>query len=429
MRRRLAFTIAAVAAAAIVLFALPLAVVLHRSYLDEELLRLQRDTVAVTREIDVGAPRSDPVELPASRDPLTVYDLAGRRVAGSGPARADDLVREALRRGRPVTSEHNGELAAASPLLSNERVGGAVLATRNDDRVDRDTRRAWLLLGALAIALIALAALAAVLFGRRLSAPMERLADAAARLGSGDFSVRAPRSGVDEIDAVGTALDSAAKRLEDMVGRERTFSADASHQLRTPLAALRIELEAMALRDDQDVGLQAAIAQVDRLQSTIDTLLAVARDPSQGDDVTDLIALVDDALERWRGPLAVSGRALRSRPADGSTEVRARPGVVREILDVLLDNATRHGAGEVMITLRSLDGLVAVEVQDAGPGFGTTPQDVFLRRAEGGAGHGIGLALAQTLAHAEGGRLSITDPGPRPVLSLFLRARGQPRRR
>ncbi|MCW2991731.1 MAG: sensor histidine kinase [Solirubrobacterales bacterium] len=428
MRRRLALTIAAVATVAIVLFALPLAAVLHRSYLDEELLRLQRDTVAATRQIDAAAPSGDPVELPSGGDVLTVYDAGGRRIAGPGPAQADGLVREALANGRPATRRSGGALLAAIPLLSNERVAGAVLATRSDDRVDRDTRRAWLLLAALAIVLIGLAAFAAVLFGRRLSAPLERLADAARRLGSGDFSVRAPRSGVGEIDAVGTALDSAAARLEDMVGRERSFSADASHQLRTPLAALRLELEAMALDDERNVGLQAAIAQVDRLQSTIHTLLAVAREPSEGDAVADLVALVDDALERWRGPLAGAGRALRSTPAEGPTEVRARPGVVSEILDVLLDNATRHGAGEVLVAVRSLDGLVAVDVGDQGPGF-ADPEAAFTRRSGESPGHGIGLALARALAHAEGGRLSITAPGPRPVLSLLLRAGARPPRR
>lgn len=422
MRRRLALTIAGVAGAAIVLFALPLGVALHRSYLDEELLRLQRDTVAATRQIDVGATSDDPIELPRGGDRLTVYDAGGRRLAGTGAPRAENLVREALRKRRPVTSSHAGDLTAAIPLVRNEQVAGAVLATRRDDRVDADTGRAWLGLAALALLLIGLASLAAVLFGRRLSAPLERLADAARRLGSGDFSVRAPRSGVTEIDAVGAALDAAALRLEDTVGRERSFSADASHQLRTPLAALRIELEAMALQDEDHVGLHAALEQADRLQSTIDTLLAVAREPHQEQGAVDAMALVDDALERWRGPLAQAGRALRSMAADGPVDVRARPEVVREILDVLLDNAMRHGAGEVRVGLRAVDGFVAIDVADAGPGF-ADPETAFRRQpSSGSGGHGIGLPLARALAQAEGGRLSLTNPGPSPVLTLLLRS-------
>lgn len=420
MRRRLALTITLVAAAAVVLFALPLAAVLHRSYRDEEMLRLQRDTVATTREIDVTARGDDPVELPASSDALTVYGATGARVTGSGPPVADAVVRRALRGGRPVSSADGSRLAVAVPLLSNERVTGAVLATRDDGRVDRDTRRAWLLLGGLAVLVVALAAGAARLFGRRLAAPMERLAGAAARLGSGDFSARAPRSGVLEIDAVGRALDASAERLEDLVGRERAFSADASHQLRTPLAALRIELESMQLRGDPDAALEAALGQVDRLQATIDTLLAVARDGPREDAVADLVVLADEAIERWRGRLAASGRALRSRVDSETAQTRAQPGVVREILDVLLDNAFTHGAGEVRLTIRPVDGWYAIDVQDEGPGLAGDPEAAFARRTATRSGHGIGLSLARALAHAEGGQLAWTHAREHPVITLLL---------
>jgi signal transduction histidine kinase len=422
MRRRLTLTITLVATAAVVLFALPLAAVLNRSYRDEEILRLQRDTVAVTREIDVSAQRADPVELPASSDALTVYSPDGQRVTGTGPATANALVRQALSGGRPASSGGGPRLAVAVPLLKNERVAGAVLATRDDDRVDRDTQRAWLALGGLALLVIALAAGAAVLFGRRLAAPMERLAGAAGRLGSGDFSARAPHSGVREIDAVGAALDASAERLEHLIGRERAFSADASHQLRTPLAALRIELEALELRGGEDAELRAALAQVDRLQATIDTLLAVARDAPEGDSVADLVVLADEAIERWRGQLAASGRALRSTLETGSARTLAQPAVIREILDVLLDNALKHGAGEVRLTIRPLDGWYAVDVQDEGPGFAGDPEAAFTRRTSTATGHGIGLSLARSLAHAEGGRLSVTNASPHPVLTLMLRA-------
>lgn len=90
MRRRLALAIAGVATAAIVLFALPLAAVLHRSHNDEELLGLQRDTVAATRAIDVAAGRGDPIELPSGEDELVVYGRRGRLLAGRGPAHATE---------------------------------------------------------------------------------------------------------------------------------------------------------------------------------------------------------------------------------------------------------------------------------------------------------------------------------------------------
>jgi signal transduction histidine kinase len=95
--------------------------------------------------------------------------------------------------------------------------------------------------------------------------------------------------------------------------------------------------------------------------------------------------------------------------------------VVAEILDVLLDNACRHGAGEVSITARAAAGYVAIEVADAGEGFTLDVEHAFERRHGDGGGHGIGLALARSLAHAEGGRLDVTNAGPQPVLRLLLR--------
>jgi signal transduction histidine kinase len=420
VRRRLTAAIAAVAAVAVVLFAAPLAVVLQRTFRDEDLLRLQRDTVAATREIDLSRQPADPIELPHTADDLAVYARDGRRLAGRGPSRADATVLAALRSARPADDQRAGELLVAVPLLSNERVTGVVRAVRDDTGAVHDIRQAWLLLGALAAVVLMLAVIAARVLGRRLAVPLERVAGAASRLGDGDFSVRAAPERIEEVDAIAHALDVTAERLNALVARERAFTADASHQLRTPLAALRIELEAMQLRDDQALELPAALAQVDRLQSTIDTLLAVARDVPERQANLDLDALLDETQARWRGRFAAAGRPLRLEVPLQPLRVRASPRVISEILDVLLDNAHRHGQGEVLVTVRPAAGYVAVEVGDDGPGFGRDVESAFERRRGGGGGHGIGLALARSLAHAEGARLDVPNPGPHPVVRLLL---------
>ena len=414
-----------VAGAAVILFAVPLAVVLQRSYRDEDLLRLQRDTVAATRGIDVGVQPGDPIELPRSPDALAVYDRAGRRVAGRGPATAPPIVASVLRTGRPADDAHGGQLEVAVPLLDAERVTGAVRAVRSTAGAVHDTRGAWLVLAAIAAGLIAAAGLAALVLGRRLAAPLERLGGAARILGEGDFSVRSPRAGVAEVDAVGAALDATAARLGDVIARERAFSADASHQLRTPLAALRLELEAMELREPDHPELAAALAQVDRLQVTIETLLSIARDARRPGEVADLAALVDDAESRWRDVLAAEARPLRSRTTARPATARASRRVVDEILDVLLDNAHVHGRGAVTLTVRDVDGWLALDVADEGAGFSGDPELAMTRRARGD-GHGIGLALARELAHAEGGRIVVTSAGPRPVLTLLWASRNGP---
>jgi signal transduction histidine kinase len=416
--------IAGVAALAVTLFAIPLALALQRSYRDDELLRLQRDTVASTRQIDLGTPSGDPVELPSGPRALAVYDATGRRIAGrGGPARADSLTRAALREQRPAARSAGGRLEVAVPLVVGERVAGAVSAERSDAVVARRAHRAWLALAGLALAVVALATGAAVLLARRLAGPLERLAGAARRLGDGDFGARAPRAGVREVDEVGAALDLTAQRLDDLVTRERAFSADASHQLRTPLAALRLELEALALRAEAPPELEAALAQVDRLQNTIDTLLAVGRDAQPGTATADLRTLLDAAERRWRGPLAADGRPLHVRVDAADPVARAAPRVVDEILDVLLTNAHHHGSGPVTATLRDTGGWLALEVADEGPGFAIAPEEAFARRSSSNGGHGIGLALARSLAHAEGGRVDVVDAGPHPVVRLLVRGR------
>jgi signal transduction histidine kinase len=279
------------------------------------------------------------------------------------------------------------------------------------------TRRAWLALAGLAATLVAAATLAALLLGRRLARPLELLSGAARRLGDGEFGVRAPRSTIPEANAIATALDSTAERLRDMLARERAFSADASHQLRTPLAALRLELEAMELRGDDSVELRGALREVDRLQSTIDTLLAVARDSPRREAQTDLSALIDELAASHRGALAAHARPLRVAVPAALRPARAQPAVVREILDVLLSNAAQHGAGAVTVSATDDGRWMSVVVADEGPGV-PDGQTIFERRS--GSGHGIGLALATSLAHAEGGRLALTHAGPGPHFTLTL---------
>src|SRR5439155_23978044 len=163
-----------------------------------------------TRQIDLGS-GGDRIELPASHDRLGVYDRTGRLVAGSGPPRADAVVAATLRTGRPSGQDVSGRLLSAAPLLVRERVAGAVRAQRTAAAAVARTHRAWLRLFALAIGVIAGAGLAALWLGRQLSAPLERLDEAAQRLGRGDFATRAPRFGVAEADRVAATLDATAE--------------------------------------------------------------------------------------------------------------------------------------------------------------------------------------------------------------------------
>ena len=418
MKRRLIPAIAGVAACAVALFALPLAVVLQRNYTDDELLRLQRDTVAATRSIDLTSSARDHLELPASHDRLAIYDITGAKLVGRGPSRADAPTRSALLTHRPTGVVAGDKLVVAVPLLTGERVTGVVRAERGQGGVASRTHRAWLALAGLAVAVIALAVGAALALGRRLAGPLESLAAVARRVGDGDFAARTAPTGVSEVDDVGAALNGSSQRIAELVNRERAFSADASHQLRTPLAALRLELEALAEEDDAPARLTAALTQVDRLQATIETLLAVVRGSPRGEQRTDLAALVRELDARWHGTLAAEGRPLRIRVETEPAIAAMSPAVLSEIAEVLLQNAHVHGTGAVDVTVRHLTDALTLEISDHGPGFGSNPDRAFARGE--GEGHGIGLALARSLAHAEGAQLRITNAGPAPTVALLM---------
>ncbi|HKP98839.1 MAG TPA: HAMP domain-containing sensor histidine kinase, partial [Actinomycetes bacterium] len=258
----------------------------------------------------------------------------------------------------------------------------------------------------------------------RLSRPVDALAKTAARLGEGDFSVRAGRSGVAEVDAVAGILDATAERLGQLLARERAFSADASHQLGTALAGLRLRLEAARLLPGADQGqaIADALAEVDRLEGTVAQLLALARDTGVDRDRLDLSRVVEAVEQGWRGRLGADGRPLRFQIEGELPPVRASEGAVIQVLDVLVGNAAEHGSGTVTLRVRTAPGGLAIEVGDEGPGVAGDPERVFVRRAGSAGGHGIGLALARSLAEAEGGRLLLQRPEPRPVFALLLPA-------
>lgn len=241
----------------------------------------------------------------------------------------------------------------------------------------------------------------------------------ARRLGDGDFTTRTRRAGIPpEIDSVGADLDTTAERIGALVARERAFTADASHQLRTPLTGLRLGLETALDDPDADLrqAIDAAIRSADGLHRTVEDLLALARDVRSDDPLVDVHEIIDDTDDHWRRTLATQKRALKVEVGPGPVLARASAAAIRQILGVLLDNAVVHGAGLVTIRLRDAAGALAVDVIDEGDGItGPTP-DLFARRSNRGGsppgGYGIGLALARSLAEADGGRLTLRDTRP-----------------
>ncbi|WP_131742251.1 HAMP domain-containing sensor histidine kinase [Actinomadura roseirufa] len=456
LRRRLLGTIVGITAVAVLLLAVPLAVAVQRLYRSEAVTTLERDATRVAASTpDDEARRPRPVRVPQGLSPrLTVgiYGLDGGRLTGDGPRASRAAA--AAGDGRLHQRDEGGTLVVAAPVRSERGVTSVARVAMPDELVTARAERAWWLMAAFALLIIGLAAAVAGRQSRRLALPLERLTRAAQALGDGDFTVRARPSGVLEADEAGRALEVTARRLGSMLERERAFSADVSHQLRTPLTGLLLGLESALERPGADLAaaLRAAVRRGEHLRDIIDDLLLLARDAGPDREPLDLPALLEELRSHRHGPFEAQGRVLEVVVQGPLPQVRAKASAVRQILGVLVDNALVHGAGRVTVEVGDIGGGIAIDVSDEGPGIAEPADggalDVFARRhradargrADGaeagpeddaeeageegrgsGEGHGIGLALARGLAEAEGGRLVLRAPSP-PIFTLLLPA-------
>ncbi|WP_018653098.1 sensor histidine kinase [Actinomadura flavalba] len=410
LRRRLLLTITGITAVAVVLLTIPLAVGARELYRAQAVATLERDAARVAaggltaRRVHVGRAMT-----------VGIYRPGGVRASGAGPARS--AVAAATVDGRSHQADEAGSLAVTAPIPGGPGNGDVVRVALPKRVIAARTTRAWTVMVACALVILGMAAFVARRQSRRLARPLERLTLAAQALGDGDFTVRADRSGLREADEAGRALEVTARRLGSMLERERAFSADVSHQLRTPLTGLLLGLEAALERPGADLrdAARNAVRRGERMRDIIDELLLLARDAGPDRAPLDVPALLDDLNARWEGvdlTTAVHGTL---------PVVHVKTSAVRQILDVLVDNAVEHGAGPITVEASDIGGGLAFDVADRGPGITGREDEIFARRAGGGNGHGIGLALARTLAEAEGGRLVLRRPAP-PIFTLLLPA-------
>jgi signal transduction histidine kinase len=291
-----------------------------------------------------------------------------------------------------------------------------VVGASLDDRDETLAKLLTLILIGGPVALL-LASLAGYFAAGTALVPVERMRRRAAEISAGDPGERLPVPPVDdELGRLGVTLNEMLARLEAAIERERRFVDDASHELRTPLALHRAELE-LALRYGEDTeelrsSIASAIEEVDRLVALAEGLLVVAR---SGEDGLGLAVepipageLFDTVAERFRTRTAHSNRSLVVGEGAGLTVSGDRLRL-EQALTGLVDNALRHGAGEVGLSAEAGDDTVTIHVTDQGAGFpGDFLPHAFERfsradAARGRGGAGLGLAIVDTIAAAHGG--------------------------
>ncbi|WP_282697696.1 ATP-binding protein [Streptomyces sp. CC208A] len=362
---------------------------------------------------------------------LRIVSIVDSRLIGGEPVNPDILAEQSgAKRYALVTIPGRGPIE-----IGTRPTGGVIRGFAEGERAESvvveeprsaitaEVASTALIIGAIAGLAVLAAVLLAVRQANRLASPLTDLAETAERLGSGDPRPRHKRYGVPELDRVADVLDASAERIARMLTAERRLAADASHQLRTPLTALSMRLEEVALAGDLDtVKEEATIAltQVERLTDVVQRLLTNARDPRTGSAVAfDLDEVVKQQIEEWRPAYRSAGRAIVRSGKQGLRAI-GTPGAVAQVLAALIENSLMHGGGTVALRTRVTGNQSVIEVTDEGPGV---PADlgarIFERAVSGRSSTGIGLAVARDLAEADGGRLELLQLQP-PVFALFL---------
>ena len=280
---------------------------------------------------------------------------------------------------------------------------------------------------AILAALSAIAVLAGVAVAyvqaRTFADSMTQLADRAERLGAGESRFQPLVTGIGEVDRVSEVLERRAKQMTKSLASEREFASDASHQLRTPLTALLMRLEEIALTDDFAVVQEEAnlaIAQVERLTKVVDELLLRTRSSHESPPPSISLDSVIAALQRdWQPAFEQARRSVHVRGQRGLS-VRATPVALSQVLSTLIENALAHGRGTVDIEARRSGPSVVVEVSDQGEGVpAAIAPHIFERSVSTAQSTGLGLALARDLMEANGGRLELIQMRPA-IFALFL---------
>jgi len=441
MRRRLVAVILSLVAGVLLAVELPLAASYARSTSQTLVIDRTTDTARLARLAapavalgDVGALEPEVrayAELYRIR--VEVYDRSGLLLLSSAPGSAARAAPDALARalaGRRAADPPallpgpGASLSVAEPVLRGSEVAGAVVTVSPTDRLRADVLTTWALLAAAAAATLVLAGLVTVPVARWILRPVRRLDDAVHTLTEGDLTAHVDVGpGPPELRRLADDFNRMAEAIRTSHGQQRALVADASHQLRNPLTALLLRVEALEdhLQATGRTDHRLAVEEAQRLTRVLDSTLALAR--AQADqDHPGAVDVRECARSRLRAWNEVAARADTTMllVGDGACWVLAQPGTLEQVLDAILDNALRFTpGGTVTVHIDVLDTReVGLSVVDDGPGLTAEQCAAATRRfwrapdQQNVPGSGLGLAIATTLVERCGGRLTLAPSSP-----------------
>jgi signal transduction histidine kinase len=356
----------------------------------------------------------------------------GNPGAGTGPPVPQDVLATAIAGGGTVHWDTEDSLWVVVGLrdMFGRGSSGAVVFSRSSSDLEDRLKVLWAWLVAVAAAGLAAAAVVAAGFARWVARPLSELDTAAARLGAGELDTRiAAGHGPPEARRLAGTFNTMAGRLQALVHDHRAMMADVSHQLRTPLAALRLRLDLLAQDADSDTTAELSGAQdeIARLSRLVDGLLAVARaENTVAEPVPVAVdAAVRDRAAAWR-PVAEERGVTLATHCPAPLTGWAGEGHLEQVLDNLLANALDAvpAGGHVTVSAVAAGWGARVTVADDGPGMTPEQQRAAFRRfaSTTHAGAGLGLAIVHRLVTVNGGTASLSDtPGGGLTVTLELR--------
>ncbi|MGW0771187.1 sensor histidine kinase [Streptomyces sp. NPDC002676] len=360
-------------------------------------------------------------------DCAAVYDAFARLVASTPCTaaqgeEAQELVKLILAGHEPEPPENEGRLLTAEPAGEVRQPSGAVVLARSAAPLDARVATIWGWSAGIGAAGLAASVLLSIHLAHWVSRPLSTLDATARRLGEGTLDERAEvGGGPPEVRRLASTFNTMAARTEALLHGHRAVIADVSHQLRTPLAALRLRLDVLAAGAEGDTAEELATAQeeIARLSRLVDGLLAVARAEQATPRPTAVRVdeVVAGRVAAW-SPVAEE-RGVRLTASDGPALTAALgAGHLEQILDNLIANAVEAvpEGGRVTLDQRALggSGRVRVRVRDDGPGVSAEAKAVAFRRFGNpeATGTGLGLAIVHRLVTANGGTARLEDtPG------------------
>ncbi|GAA0536508.1 HAMP domain-containing sensor histidine kinase [Saccharopolyspora spinosporotrichia] len=373
-------------------------------------------------------------------EPLVVVDADRGPIVETGGLRAADVaepIDQALR------NEPSGQLAPLRPwsgedvlrhrpVGSGTRVTGAVVMRVSVRAAAADISRQWALIALGAVSALAACGVLALVVARWILRPIGELESGVRAVAAGSRQTRvAVGAGPPELRALAGLFNGMSEAVAEAEERQRRMVADASHQLRNPMAALRLRVDALERRIQPEAmaGYWSTVEEVERLEALLDRLLVLStpddcaadRDGGADDSTCDPHAVVADRVAAWRSAADAAGVVLRTGdPPASSVDARCARDDLAQILDVVLDNAVKYaGAGAEVTVSETVDRhWYRLAVTDTGPGL--APDELAMAtgrfwradRDRGSRGTGLGLSIADRLATARGGYLHVSGVEP-----------------